>query len=139
MSQPPNRQPLHPYFPDRPSVPYGYSIGSQPDAVPPGQAFGTYDPTAQIRWRLKWLRITWVALLLWCLGTVWVAVSEMHPHHHNPYGATPVVAAVTIFLIIVLYTIKIRKTKRELRAAARAAGSPPGVISSPPGWQPGQR
>ena len=138
MSQPPNRQPPHTHFPDLRDVPYGYAIGPQPAPVPP-RPTGTYDPTAQIRWRLKWLRITRVALLLWCLGTVWVAVSEMHPHHHNPYGATPVVAAVSIFLIIVLCTIKIRKTKRELRAAARAVGPPPGVISSPPGWPPGQR
>jgi hypothetical protein len=142
MSQPPK----HPYIP---GAPYGSSFGRDPRNPPPGGwPTGAYDPTAQIRWRLKWLRlVTWVVLPLCCLGFVWVAaVIETHPHYHNPFGAAapkwvnsgaaPVVAAVVIFLIIVLCASKIRKTKRELRAAAKP---PAGVISPPPGWQPGQR
>ena len=116
MSQPPN-----PYFRDMPGrVPYGASFGDELRQRSTTGSIGAYDPTPQIRWRLRWLRIiTWGVLPLWCLGFVWVAVSEMHRHHHSPYGATPVVAAVVVFLIFLLCLSKIRKNKRELRAFRR--------------------
>jgi apolipoprotein N-acyltransferase len=133
-------------FPDIPS----WAKGGQFDESVRQRAMGTYpwprgpyDPVSPIKHRLRlWRFLTWVVLPIWCGGFVWVAVGAPFPHvhsthQHDPYTGVARLAMVVVLLLVVLCALKIRKVKGELREARQLLAPPPGVISAPPGWRPG--